>query len=40
MAQDSGETLNIDTTTGKILKNKKAMKAWKREYENGWEPKL
>jgi predicted dehydrogenase len=40
MAQDVGETLNIDTTTGKILNNKKAMVSWKRDYENGWEPKL
>jgi len=40
MAQDAGETLKVDTKTGKILNNKKAMAAWKREYENGWEPKL
>ncbi|WP_297693148.1 Gfo/Idh/MocA family oxidoreductase [uncultured Eudoraea sp.] len=40
MAQDVGETLNIDTTTGKILNNKKAMASWKRDYEKGWEPKL
>jgi hypothetical protein len=40
MAQDAGETLKVDTKTGKILKNKQAMAAWKREYENGWEPKL
>lgn len=40
MAQDAGETLKIDTSTGKILNNKEAMASWKREYENGWEPKL
>ena len=40
MAQDAGETLKVDTKTGKILKNKQAMATWKREYENGWEPKL
>ncbi|MEP0132734.1 MAG: Gfo/Idh/MocA family oxidoreductase [Eudoraea sp.] len=40
MAQDAGETLKVDTKTGKILNNKQAMAAWKREYENGWEPKL
>jgi len=40
MAQDAGETLNIDAATGKVLNNEKAMKSWKREYENGWEPKL
>lgn len=40
MAQDAGETLKVDATTGKILNNKQAMASWKREYENGWEPKL
>ncbi|WP_411029270.1 Gfo/Idh/MocA family protein [Spongiimicrobium sp. 3-5] len=40
MAQDAGETLNIDSTTGKVLHNDKAMKGWKREYQDGWEPKL
>jgi len=40
MAQDVGETLKIDTTTGKVLNSDKAMQAWKREYAEGWEPKL
>ncbi len=40
MAQDAGETLKIDTATGKVLNNEKAMKSWKREYAEGWEPKL
>ena len=40
MAQDAGETLKVDTTTGKVLNNENAMKAWKREYAKGWEPKL
>lgn len=40
MAQDVGQTLKIDTVTGKVLNNKKAMKHWKREYQQGWEPKL
>ncbi|EAR00135.1 Gfo/Idh/MocA family oxidoreductase [Maribacter sp. HTCC2170] len=40
MAQDAGETLKIDSTTGKVLNNEKAMKSWKREYQKGWEPKL
>lgn len=40
MAQDSGEVLKIDTSTGKVLNNEKAMKNWKREYQNGWEPML
>ncbi len=40
MAQDAGETLKIDTATGKVLNNEKAMKSWKREYAEGWEPKV
>ncbi|PIB26970.1 Gfo/Idh/MocA family oxidoreductase [Maribacter sp. 4G9] len=40
MAQDAGETLKIDTATGKVLNNEMAMKFWKREYTQGWEPKL
>ena len=40
MAQDAGETLKVDSSTGKVLNNEKAMAKWKREYENGWEPKL
>ncbi len=39
-AQDAGETLKIDTKTGKVLNNDKSMKNWKREYAKGWEPKL
>ena len=38
MAQDAGETLKVDTTTGKVLNNEKAMQAWKRDYAKGWEP--
>lgn len=40
MAQDAGETLKIDTATGKALNSEKAMQNWKREYEKDWEPKL
>lgn len=40
MAQDAGETLKIDSKTGKVLNNEKAMQGWKREYATGWEPKL
>ena len=39
IAQDSGETLHIDTETGKILNNI-ADNYWKREYAPGWEPKV
>ena len=40
MAQDAGEMLKIDPSTGKVLNNDKAMQSWKREYQPGWEPKL
>ena len=41
MAQDAGETLYVNSTTGKVLNNKKVMDDWwKREYADGWEPKL
>ena len=40
MAQDAGETLKIDTSSGKVLNNDKIMAQWKREYADGWEPKL
>lgn len=40
MAQDTGETLKIDNATGKVLNNEMAMNFWKREYTQGWEPKL
>ncbi|MGB5555345.1 MAG: Gfo/Idh/MocA family oxidoreductase [Flavobacteriaceae bacterium] len=40
MAQDAGETLNIDSSTGKVTNNENAMKSWKREYQQGWEPKV
>ena len=40
MAQDAGETLKIDTATGKVLNNAKAMENWGREYAKGWEPKI
>ena len=40
MAQDAGETLKIDPITGKVINNSKVMNYWKREYANGWEPKV
>lgn len=40
MAQDAGETLKIDSSTGKVLNSEAAMANWKREYSDGWEPKL
>lgn len=35
-----GRDLNIDTKTGKILKDSDAEKLLKREYRKGWEPKV
>ena len=32
MAQDAGETLKVDTTTGKVLNNEKAIKAVNQNY--------
>ncbi len=40
MAQDAGETLQIDTTTAKVLNNNAVMQNWSREYAPGWEPKI
>jgi len=40
MAQDAGETLQIDRKSGKVLNNTMIMKNWKREYAQGWEPKV
>ena len=39
LAQDLGETLHVDTKTGKILNNI-VDNYWKREYAPGWEPKV
>jgi predicted dehydrogenase len=38
MAQDAGETLHIDSTSGKVLNNDKIMQNWRRDYAPGWEP--
>ena len=40
MAQDAKETLQIDTSTGKVINNDKVMQNWKREYAPRWEPKV
>ncbi len=37
IAQRTGRILNCDPTNGHILRDKEAMKLWKREYEKGWE---
>ena len=40
MAQDAEETLYINSNTGKVINNEEAMKNWKREYAQGWEPQV
>lgn len=40
ISQQCGESLNINSKNGHILKNKSAQKLWDREYEKGWEPKV
>ena len=40
MAFDAGETIKIDTASGEVIGNDKAMASWSREYEPGWEPEL
>jgi predicted dehydrogenase len=40
IAQRTGRALKIDTSNGRILNDKEAMKLWSREYEKGWEPKV
>jgi len=38
ISQKVGREINLDTSNGKILNDKQAMKMWKRSYEKGWEP--
>jgi predicted dehydrogenase len=40
IAQRVGRSLDIDNSTGHIIKDKKAEKLWGRTYEKGWEIKL
>lgn len=40
IAQRTGNSLNIDSKTGRILNDDKAMKLWSRAYEPGWEMKI
>lgn len=40
IAYRSGQTLDIDPKTGKIVDNPEAMKFWSRDYRKGWEPTL
>ena len=39
MAQAAGETIQVDTATGKVMNNDQVMEDWwKRKYADGWEP--
>ncbi|MFB6271633.1 MAG: Gfo/Idh/MocA family oxidoreductase [Salinibacter sp.] len=40
IAQRTGETLHVDSETGRIVENEDAMQLWERDYEPGWEPKV
>lgn len=40
IAQRSGSILHTDPSNGHILDNTEAAQLWKREYENGWAPKI
>ena len=40
IAQETGRSLNIDNSNGRILNDADAMKMWGREYEKGWELKV
>ncbi len=40
MAQATGQTLQTDPESGKVLNSPDAMKMWSREYEPGWELKV
>jgi hypothetical protein len=35
-----GRELHCDPTNGRILKDRDAMKFWRRDYQRGWEPKV
>ncbi len=40
IAQRVGHSLDINSTNGHIVGDKKAMELWGRKYEPGWEPKV
>lgn len=40
IAQRTGDVLHCDPSNGHILDNEEAMKLWKREYAEGWEPQV
>ncbi len=40
IAQRTGDTLNVNPETGRIMENDDAMQLWDRDYEPGWEPEV
>jgi predicted dehydrogenase len=40
IAQQVGQSLNINPNTGKIIGNSAADRLWGRKYQRGWEPKV
>ena len=40
IAWKTGRALDVDTATGRILRDASAMSMWQREYEKGWEPRV
>jgi hypothetical protein len=40
IAQRTGDVLRCDPSNGHIIGNEEAMKFWKREYADGWEPQI
>jgi predicted dehydrogenase len=40
IAQRVGRSLQCDASNGHIVNDDEAMRLWKREYENGWEPEV
>jgi predicted dehydrogenase len=40
IAQYTGRKLRTDTSTGRLVDDRDAMKYWQRDYERGWEPRL
>ncbi|MEO8764331.1 MAG: Gfo/Idh/MocA family oxidoreductase [Ginsengibacter sp.] len=40
IAQRTGQALHCDPQNGHILNSPEGVKLWRREYENGWEPKV
>lgn len=40
IAWKTGRACDVDTATGRILRDASAMSMWQRDYETGWEPRV